>query len=294
MAYYNGDDYDDFTSDYGNDYEDSFSERYDRASGAPFGTFDINGDGDLDFLEKAVKLDHYQSLWDEEDQHLSAPGDYFLDDLIKEEEDDRFIKSKLSFNESASTEQVDICQEKVEPEHEDAEKLKDVADQKYHSYSFQSSEEIRMKELDERRLRDEKKYKEGYVEGNHSKAYNYFYGLEQMEKGTKEDFEAALKHLTFAIGYYPDIQGKIDYCKEEILRLGAVEIEKEKKANYEKALEYMNKKDYKKAMKIFMQLEGYENANEYYGLCKKGHEKNLLVSGLLGIAFVVICVLAMA
>ena len=50
------------------DYGDSFSERYDMANGAPFGTFDFDGDGELDFLEGAAKLDHYQSLWDEEER----------------------------------------------------------------------------------------------------------------------------------------------------------------------------------------------------------------------------------
>ena len=96
-----GDDYgydggDDFGSNFGSSRDDfgldrdddyggyggyggSFSERYDRANGAPFGTFDIDGDGELDFLERAAKFDHYQSLWDEEDRVSSVGEDLTLD-----------------------------------------------------------------------------------------------------------------------------------------------------------------------------------------------------------------------
>ena len=74
------DDFDNF-DDFGvvenddGDYGDSFSERYDMANGAPFGTFDFDGDGELDFLEGAAKLDHYQSLWDEDSSTLMASDD---------------------------------------------------------------------------------------------------------------------------------------------------------------------------------------------------------------------------
>ena len=87
MGYWDGDDYDDYgggsfsDDDFGSD---SFTVRYDFANGAPFGTFDLNGDGKLDFLEKSMKFDHYQSLWDEEDKASS----YTYDDILLDEEDE--------------------------------------------------------------------------------------------------------------------------------------------------------------------------------------------------------------
>ena len=49
---------------------------YDIANGAPLGTFDYDGDGELDAFEGISKLNHYESLWDEED----SSSDYGDDD----------------------------------------------------------------------------------------------------------------------------------------------------------------------------------------------------------------------
>ena len=75
----------DFDFDFNNDPDDKyddFDENYDFANGAPFGTFDLDGDGELDFSESAFKLDHYESMWDDEDDNFSDDGcDSFLDDF---------------------------------------------------------------------------------------------------------------------------------------------------------------------------------------------------------------------
>lgn len=106
MAYGYGDDYDDFEfgSDDIFDREDSFSERYDMSNGAPFGTFDFDGDGELDILEKTAKLNHYQSLWEDEDKTFSDDSDIFLDDLIEDDEDhdynDDYLYARSASNSS--------------------------------------------------------------------------------------------------------------------------------------------------------------------------------------------------
>lgn len=50
---------------------------YDRANGAPFGTFDYDNSGDLNILEKATKLDHYESLWNDENDFDDGDDDDF-------------------------------------------------------------------------------------------------------------------------------------------------------------------------------------------------------------------------
>ena len=297
MAFYDGDDYDDFGEDLGfGDYEDSFAERYDRANGAPFGTFDLNGDGDLDFVEKDIKFDHYQSMWDEEDGKLAGSNDYFLDEFIDDDIDDENLNHDQSFEnifiDRSPLEEVsfrdnllgnDIKEDNDISSIEDK-ALKnaqlDAARDRYDSYDFESAEEMRVRELEEKRARDQKRYEDGFVEGTNSKAFNYFCGLDEIKKGTREDFEAAIKHLTFAKGYYPDIPEKIQYCQEKINGM-----------EYDKAKELMEKKEYKKAMKIFQPLEEYEDARDNYEKCKKEHEKNLIVAGAIALAFLVVVII---
>lgn len=64
-----------------------YNNKYDKANGAPFGTFDFDNNGDLNILEKAIKLDHYKSLWNDEDNE-SDFDDNFNDDFNDNFDDD--------------------------------------------------------------------------------------------------------------------------------------------------------------------------------------------------------------
>ena len=104
MAY--GDDFDEFndfygfnTEDFNKEYKDSFQERYDRSNGAPFGTFDFNGDGDLSYAERLVRSEHYYQLeQQEQDAFETDQLDYLLDEDDDYETGAAFSASNVPFD----------------------------------------------------------------------------------------------------------------------------------------------------------------------------------------------------
>ena len=266
---------DDFGFERDNDYDGyggyggSFSERYDRANGAPFGTFDIDGDGELDFLERAAKFDHYQSLWDEEDR-VSSVGDDLtldgfddiddlddlsdLDDLghLKDVSDDLYVRDYYG--------KSDEYGRSDQPDDLDASGNDSDGDEGLGSSTQSSS----MSEVD--------KILACYGDDSiYSDAATTLLFVGAMPKVEKEMFEKLESES------YDDVKDglftlKLNYKPEYFKKTEAKYVEKLprlKEKQYNEGIELMRNKEYFKASKVLGSICNYKEAQKYIDKCEE-------------------------